>query len=601
MKRKANYSPRKKDTLWLLLWITTWISMEGQTAMTNIYGRDHQSLNGKWEIIIDAASEGTGRRIYLNKKPQENTEFVEYSFEGGARLNVPGDFNSQLLELKYYEGSIWYKKEVELDKDAEKRYFIYFGGANYLTEVYLNGELLGSHEGGFTPFQFEITDHVKQGNNFFIVHVNNSRKEDGIPSLRYDWWNYGGITRDVMLVETPETYIQDYTIQFAGKNRKEIEVSVQLTGSRLAGNNIRVLIPEAKIEQVLTTDATGKATTSFKATLQPWSPALPKLYDVVISSSYETIKERIGFRTIKVEGSAILLNGEPIFLKGINIHEEIPMRGGRAYSEADAAMLLREARKLGCNFIRFAHVSPFEKMVRMAEEMGIMIWEEIPAWQRIAFDNPKTVTTGEKMIREMIARDKNRCAVILWSVANETRQDGIGRTEALINYVSLARSIDPTRLITAAFNNTYYNASTGTLTLNDPVADILDVVSINKYFGWYNSWPISPGQLKVEIATDRPLIYSEFGSEALYGNDGNAEVAHSWGELHQEKLYRDHIQLFERIPNLQGTCPWVLYDFRSPSRMHQLYQNEWNRKGLISDQGFYKKAWYVMKQYYEEK
>lgn len=601
MKRKANYSPRKKDSLWLLLWMITWSAIEGQTAMTNVYGRDYQTLNGKWEIIIDPASEGIGRRIYLNKKPQENTEFVEYSFEGGARLNVPGDFNSQLLELKYYEGSIWYKKEVELDKDAEKRYFIYFGGANYLTEVYLNGELLGSHEGGFTPFQFEITDHVKQGNNFFIVHVNNSRKEDGIPSLRYDWWNYGGITRDVMLVETPETYIQDYTIQFAGKNRKEIEVSVQLTGSRLAGNNIRVLIPEAKIEQVLTTDVTGKATTSFKATLQPWSPALPKLYDVVISSSYETIKERIGFRTIKVEGSAILLNGEPIFLKGINIHEEIPMRSGRAYSEADAAMLLREARNLGCNFIRFAHVSPFEKIVRMAEEMGIMIWEEIPVWQRIAFDNPQTVATGERMIREMIARDKNRCAVILWSVANETRQDAIGRTEALIHYVALARSIDPTRLITAAFNNTRYNASTGTLILEDPVASVLDVVSINKYFGWYNPWPIDPSQLEVAIAPDRPLIYSEFGSEALYGNDGNAEVAHSWGELHQEKLYRDHIQLFERIPNLQGTCPWVLYDFRSPSRMHQLYQNEWNRKGLISDQGFYKKAWYVMKQYYEEK
>lgn len=189
----------------------------------------------------------------------------------------------------------------------------------------------------------------------------------------------------------------------------------------------------------------------------------------------------------------------------------------------------------------------------------------------------------------------------LWSIANETRPAATGRTDALINYVTLTRSIDPTRLITAAFNNTSYNASTGALTLDDPVADMLDVISINKYFGWYNPWPKPPGQLNIEIATNRPLIYSEFGSEALYGNDGDANIAHSWGELHQEKLYRDHIRLFERIPNLQGICPWVLYDFKSPSRMHQFYQNGWNRKGLISDRGFYKKAWYVMEEYYKKK
>src|SRR5690554_2356483 len=167
MKRKVNCTFQKKDSLWLLLWMITWSAIEGQTAMTNVYGRDYQTLNGKWEIIIDPASEGIGRRIYENKTPQKNNEFVEYSFEGGPRLNVPGDFNSQLIELKYYEGSIWYKKEVQIDKDVKKRYFIYFGGANYHTEAYLNGKLLGSHEGGFTPFQFDITDHLKHGNNFF--------------------------------------------------------------------------------------------------------------------------------------------------------------------------------------------------------------------------------------------------------------------------------------------------------------------------------------------------------------------------------------------------------------------------------------------------
>ncbi len=572
-----------------------------QNAMTNIYGRQYRSLNGKWETIIDVASEGIGRRVFQNRKPQSNSEFFEYSFDGGLRLDVPGDFNSQLPQLKYFESSVWYKKDVVVDKQSDKRYFIYFGGANYITEVYLNGELLGSHEGGFTPFQFEVTTQLKHGDNFFVVHVNNARRLDGIPSLRYDWWNYGGITRDVMLVETPQTYIHDYTIQLMPKYSKEVEVIIQLSGLQSAGKSVTISIPEVKVERQIKTDAGGQAKVSFKANLNLWSPDNPKLYDVIISTSDEKVHEKIGFRTIDTRGSEILLNGKPIFLKGINIHEEIPMREGRAYSESDAAMLLREAQKLGCNFIRFAHVSPFEKMVRMAEEMGMLTWEEIPAWQRITFDNPKTVSTGERMLKAMIARDKNRCGVIFWSIANETRPNIPGRNEALISYVELARSLDPTRLITAAFDNMRYNASTATLTLNDPVADVLDVVSINKYFGWYNPWPVSPDKLKVEIATDKPLIYSEFGSESMYGHDGDVEQAHSWGELHHEQLHRDHLLLFENIPNLRGVAPWVLFDFRSPSRLHQYYQNEWNRKGLISDKGMYKKAWYVMRDYYQKK
>lgn len=584
----------------LLLGIIIKMYASEHTAMTNIYGRNNISLNGKWEAIVDLASHGHGRQIHVNKKPQRNDQFVEFSFEGGLRLDVPGDFNSQSPELKYYESSIWYKKDFELEKLEDKRYFIYFGAVNYIAEVYLNGKMLGTHEGGFTPFQFEITGQVKQGSNFLIVHVNNARKEDGIPSLKYDWRNYGGITRDVMLVESPGTYIRDYTIQLSDNDMKKIQATIQLEGEEFAGKEVRVSIPEAKIEQVLKTDDSGKAMVSFKAKLQLWNPETPKLYDVIISTSEETIQEKIGFRTIETKSTDILLNGKPVFLKGVNIHEEIPMREGRAYSEADAAMLLREAKKLGCNFIRFAHISPFEKLVRMAEEMGFMMWEEIPTWQRITFDNPKTVATGEQMIREMITRDKNRCGVIIWSVANETRPSP-ERNKALAGYIELCRLLDNSRLVSAAFNNTKYDENKGVLTLDDPVAEMLDVVSINKYFGWYHPWPVSPDQMNVEIATEKPIIYSEFGSESLYGHDGDVEVAHSWGELHQEKLYRDHIKLFNRIPNLKGIVPWVLFDFMSPSRMHQVYQNGWNRKGLISDKGFYKKAWYVMQEYYQGK
>lgn len=584
--------------LFLLYIMFTDTSVIGQAAMTNICGRNYLSLNGKWDAIIDQASEGKMRGVFRNAKPVKNTEFLEYSFDG-LQLDVPGDFNSQLQELKYFEGSIWYKKDFVLNKKEDKRYFIYFGAVNYIADVYLNGKLLGSHEGGFFPFQFEITNSVKNGANFFVVQVNNTRKEEGIPGLRYDWWNYGGITRDVLLVETPTAYVHDYTVQLKKQSRNRIEAKIELTGSK-GSEKVTIEIPEAKIHQVLTTDSSGVAYAAFNVNLQLWSPQNPKLYDVIITTSHEQIKEKIGFRSIETRGNSILLNGEPVFLKGINIHDEIPMRGGRAYSEADAALLLREAKKLGCNFIRFAHLPPFEPMVKMAEEMGMMIWLEIPVWQKITFDNPGTVKTGEQMIREMIARDKNRCGVILWSVANETRPSP-ERNKVLTGYVNLCKTLDNTRLITAAFNNMKYDSEQGMLTLEDTVADILDVVSINKYFGWYNPWPLTPEKIKIEIATDRPLIYSEYGCEALCGHDGDPDVAYSWGELYQEKLYRDHTKLFDNIPNLCGIAPWVLFDFRSPSRMHQQYQNGWNRKGLISDKGFYKKSWQVVFEYYKRK
>ncbi|MEA4935449.1 MAG: glycoside hydrolase family 2 TIM barrel-domain containing protein [Paludibacter sp.] len=582
----------------LLCVITIDAYVIGQTAMTNIYGRSYFSLNGKWDAIIDQASEGKMRGVFKNAKPLKNTEFLEYSFDG-LQLDVPGDFNSQLTELKYYEGSIWYKKDFVLTKKEDKRYFIYFGAVNYIADVYLNGKLLGSHEGGFFPFQFEITNLVKSGENFFVVQVNNTRKEDGIPGLRYDWWNYGGITRDVLLVETPKTYIHDYTVQLKKRSRNVIEARIELRDIE-SPEKITIEIPEVKVHKVLMTDSFGVAHSEINAKFQLWNPQNPKLYDIIITTPHEQIKEKIGFRSIETKGNSILLNGEPVFLKGINIHDEIPMRGGRAYSEADAALLLREAKKLGCNFVRFAHLPPFEPMVKMAEEMGMMIWLEIPVWQRITFDNPKTVKTGEQMIHEMIARDKNRCGVILWSVANETRPSS-ERNKALTGYINLCRTLDDTRLITAAFNNMKYDSEQGMLTLEDSIADMLDIVSINKYFGWYNPWPLDPEKIQIKIAADRPLIYSEFGCEALYGHDGDPDVASSWGELYQKKLYTDHTKLFNNIPNLCGVAPWVLFDLRSPSRMHQQYQKGWNRKGLISDKGFYKKAWQVVFEYYKKK
>ena len=569
----------------------------GQTPMANIDGRKTTSLNGTWQAIIDQYSCGHSMRIYQNRTPKTKSDFVEYSFEDGLTLHVPGDFNSQQPELKYYESSVWYKKDFSLEPQAGKRYFIYFGAVNYLAEVYLNGQYLGKHTGGFSPFQFEITDKLRSGDNFVVVHVNNARSADAIPALKYDWWNYGGITRDVLLVETPQSYIYDYSVRLAKNSMRRVEVKVRLSNSSTP-QQVRVSIPEAKISQTVVANG-NEVSLSFDAKLQLWSPESPKLYDVFITTPNDTIQERIGFRCVQVQGTDILLNGKPVFLRGINVHDEIATREGRGFSENDAVSLLREVERLGCNFVRFAHYAPFEKLVRMAEEKGLMIWLEIPTWQRINFENPATVQLGATMVKEMIARDKNRCGVIFWSVANETPISP-ARNEALSSYIDLCRELDDSRLITAAFDNITFDDDSKSFKLNDPVADRLDVVSVNKYFGWYHAWPAAPAEVKMEIAPNKPFIYSEFGCEAQYGLEGDGEMASSWSEQYQEQLYKDHAALFNTIPNLRGVSPWVLYDFKSPYRMHQSKQSFWNRKGLISDRGLYKKSWYVMYEYYKE-
>ena len=141
--------------------------------------------------------------------------------------------------------------------------------------------------------------------------------------------------------------------------------------------------------------------------------------------------------------------------------------------------------------------------------------------------------------------------------------------------------MDSTRLLSAAFNNMEYDSITSTYTLNDQLVRYLDVVSINEYLGWYNAFPTSPEKIFWEICLDNPLLVSEFGGEAMFGIHGTPEVAHSWSEDFQAELYRKNLIMFDNIPNLCGICPWVLFDFRSPTRLHPIYQDGWNRKGLL--------------------
>jgi beta-glucuronidase len=509
---------------------------------------------------------------------------------------VPGDWNTQKEKLLFYEGPLWYEKSFTYSKQEHTRVFVYFGAVNYRARIYLNGEALGEHEGGFTPFDFEVTQLLHNGDNFLVVEASNQRRDDAIPALHTDWWNFGGITRDVILIETPETFIRDYWIQLAKGSRDQIDGWVQLDGNRGPQQRVLIEIPEAGIETSTITNADGRAGFHVPAKLQLWSPKSPKLYDVKISAGDDTVHDSIGFRTIETRGSQILLNGEPIFLRGISLHEEAPVRGGRAYSEDDARTLLEWAKELGCNFVRLAHYPHNENEIRLADRMGLLVWSEIPVYWDIAWKSPAALANAESQLRDMIARDHNRAAIILWSLSNETPVEP-DRLTFLRALAQDARHLDSTRLITSAMNRVEDDGADRHV-LRDPLGQFLDVLGLNEYFGWYYGRPEDADHQNWTSIYDKPLIISEFGGDGAYGRHGDA--AARWTEEYQASLFVHQLNMVNKIPHLAGLSPWVLMDFRSPRRPLPGIQDYFNRKGLFSNTGQRKQAFFVLQKFYRD-
>ena len=569
----------------------------------NVNAYEGTTLNGKWHYIVDVQEEGyydyrmnpTRWGFFQNAKPQRPEDLSEYDFDKSPTMQIPGDWNTQDERLFFYEGTVWFKTSFQAVPMKDYTTLLYFGAVNYDCRVWVNGKEAGHHVGGFTPFNYDVTEMLKEGENTVIVKVDNKRHAEDVPTLIFDWWNYGGITRDVKLVKVTPVYIEDYNVQMVSLEGRRLAFSARLSKAE-AGHTVTIDIPELKLKKAVATDADGRVQMFAKFKPQLWSPENPKLYQVNISlDNATTITDEIGFRTIETRDKQILLNGQPIFLKGISIHDEKPNGGGRANSTEDARQLLTWAKELGCNFVRLAHYPHHEYMVREAERMGILVWSEIPVYWTIAWKNPATFANAKQQLTDMISRDHNRANIIIWSIANETphsaeRDDFLGR---LAQY---ARTQDSTRLISMAMEVT--GAANYVNRLNDNMNKYVDVVSFNQYIGWYRDVNDAP-KMTWEIPYNKPVIISEFGGGAKSGYHGAKNQR--WTEEFQENLYRENIAMIEKIDGLSGTTPWILKDFRSPRRVLPGIQDFYNRKGLVSDKGTKKKAFFVLKQWYDSK
>jgi beta-glucuronidase len=583
-----------------------------QPLQTLLVGVDHRtvtSLDGDWHYLVDMPPAGqlyTGNGqindhgYAMNSHPNlVGKHNAEYDFATAPTIKVPGDWNTQIPQLFNFEGVLWYQRDFDAQPQPGTRTFLHIGAANYRSHVWVNQKRVCDHEGGYTPFDCEVTAVLHPGSNFVVIAVDSTRLQDGIPSVGIDWFNYGGLTRDVSLVTVPQVFIDDYEVHLVHGATFD-PANTQLTGyvhilDAPAGTTVTIDIPEAAAKITVTTDAAGNAPFSIKAAkLVLWSPDSPKLYKVHLTSGADQLTDDIGFRDIRVDGTRILLNGKAIFLQGANMHAEAPVRGGRAFSQEDADRIFGYLRDMHANFVRLAHYPHDERMERTADRDGILIWSEIPNWQRISFDKPEVYAKALTMLREMIRRDRNKASVILWSVSNETGNNPT-RTKFLSDLVAEARKLDGTRLITSALNTARVNGNERVQ--DDPLCNVLDVIGQNEYIGWYESTPEQADSIHWTFP-EKPVIMSEFGAEAKFGNHG--PVDQRWTEEQQVYVLQHQFTMLNKIPQLRGTTPWILMDFRSPGRNIPKLQDGYNRKGLISEKGEKKLAFSLFQKVYAE-
>jgi beta-glucuronidase len=607
---------RRLIILFILI-ISAMLGNAQDNLVTNIGARKSVSLNGTWQYIVDPYETGFYDYRYkeLNEKngdaywntdvPANKTEKKEHGYNDKYTLQVPGDWNHQKPDFLYYEGTVWYKKSFDFHvADKATLYYLYFGAVNYRADVYLNGKKLGMHKGGFTPFNFEVpASLLKEKGNFLVVKVDNKRYADEVPTLNTDWWNYGGITRDVKLVEVPQSYIQDYVIQLkksaAGKApaaNPEVSGWIKLHNAG-NGENITITIPELNFKKQFIATGDSTPVKFILPKVQLWSPEHPTLYKVNIATNADKVEDKIGFRTIEAYGKQVLLNGRPIFMRGICIHGEIPQEVRRAYGTEDALHLLNQAHELGCNMVRLAHYPHDEAMIRTADSLGIMVWSEIPVYWTINFGSVDVLSKAKTQLREMITRDHNRASIIIWSVGNETPISQ-ARTDFMHSLITAAKSMDSTRMISAALE-VNYAALNNVNVVDDPLGQFVDLVAFNEYLGWYGGLPDQCRKTNWSTPYNKPLFISETGAEAKGGF--HADSLTRFDEEFQEWYYKEQVAMLKRMPdNYAGISPWVLNDFRSPKRNNPVYQEGWNRKGLYDDKGNKKKAFYILQDYYND-
>ena len=621
-----------------------------------IDNREYLSLNGQWKYIVDPMNNGLPETSFFggfpeNKTQKDGYELIEYNFDQADVINVPGAWNEQKDELFFYQGSIWLFKKFNFNIDPNKLNHLYIGASNFSTKIFLNGERVGQFNSGYTAFNFDISDYLIDGENVLLVQINANLSENSVPTKKTDWWPYGGLVGDVLIVNTPKIFIENAYVQISDLQKKQLNFRAKLNLNK--NMNIKLIIDELNLQRSFTTNKNGEIDEFIKfKNIDLWSPDNPKLYNITVKIEGDEIVDQIGFREIKTKGKQIFLNGSPIKFKGISMHAEPIGEKGIAFSKAHFESLVTTSKELNINFIRAAHYPYTRHMAKVCDELGIMLWEEIPVYWNINWTNKQTKEDALNMLSNLVTRDWNRASVVVWSLGNETPfskdrmtfmndlKDRLGELDvsrltsaailsgdaqtfskliSIIAKVGLEKK-DLTAKERYIFEEIVKNVPVPVekllpfeININDPLANELDLIAYNEYFGWYYTsffsaqigiresllreimFELMPSFI-IRSEFNKPIHISEFGAGAKHSFKKTNQV---WSEEYQAKVYLKQLEMLKSNPQVQGISPWILKDFRSMMRPLNNVQDFYNRKGLIDENGNKKQAFSVLSNFYD--
>jgi beta-glucuronidase len=535
--------------------------------------RPVESLSGRWDFVT--AEDRRDR----TKLPTRYTRSI----------HVPSAWE-QLPGLEAYRGKAWLRTSIYSNGEKDTAVRLAFGGVSHTADVHVDGRHVGHHYDAFTPFAV-IARGLKEGEHELVVEVDNSFGDHSALHRENDYYTYGGITRPVELQFVPRIYVDkvfatpvrrggrwqlDVRVRLANWGRKSARRSVVVltedSGAELGG----VTVPPGKTAQI-----TGRLT---GLDVQAWSPQSPVLYplDVLLVDGErlaDDLIERVGFRDIKVRGRKLLLNGRPVRLRGYNRHEDHPQFGCAIPVEAMVTDL-EILRDLGCNFIRTCHYPNDMRFLDLCDELGFCVWEESHA-RCVDFRHPKFRQQIADSTREMVEWHHNRPCIVIWGCLNEC--DSItpaGRKEHA-RVIDLIRKLDPSRPVTFASNKGK----------DDKCLDLVDVVSWNRYVGWYRGEPAGVetdlNDLMKWLHSDagggrgKPVIMSEFGAGAIPGYRHPHRA--KWTEQYQAEALDAQLAAYLNHPNVAGCTIWQFADCRITGGHFSSRPRTMNNKGTVDE------------------
>jgi beta-galactosidase len=596
-------------------------------------------------MFLISCNQNTNREITRTKTNlnnnwyylENNTKDLPVSFETEVwdEINLPHTWNNEDatdLEPGYRRSASWYKKELEIPTiENDLNYILYFEGSNITTNVYVNGEKAGDHIGGYLGFKIDITNFIKVGKNEILVRVDNSYNPEIIPSQQSDFFIFGGITRDVWLLTMAKTHIENVKITTPNVSAEKATLTIEtaiLNAENKSNLTLNISLKNPSGEVVATKNtpiSTGVTNINFEEILNPelWDIKTPNLYTVSIdlfenNILKDNVEEKIGFRWFEFKDNGpFYLNGKRLLLRGTHRHEEHAGVGAAMSNEQHYADI-QSIKDMGANFIRLAHYPQDPEVYKACDELGILVWDEIP-WCRGGVGNEAWQENTKNQLTEMIVQNYNHPSIIIWSLGNEMYwlpdfEDG-GNPEKINTFLTelndLAHELDSSRKTAI---RKYYEG-----------AEIVDVFSPSIWSGWYSgSYKSYQKAIDIYKKEYKHFLHAEYGGSSHVGRHSEnpitgegqiqsegweesivqtkvANIAQigDWSENYMVDLFDWHLRISETDTTFVGNVQWAFKDFGTPLRPENAIPYM-NQKGLADRNGNPKDVYYVFKSYWSD-